>query len=451
MAERRNVRWSEWVRWAALGVAVAVLVIFLTAQRQSIDVSYGRSPAATETITEGAAGELSEATVPSVDAMTGLVRASDVVRLPGSIASWDEPRVRAAIGGTEIRIIVAPPGLDKAEQDRVRAVENASVRVIGTDVTGGIYQATANTLAGWRSQFATGDVTDMLVAIIAGIRGGHVPSDVDSLRRRDPTAAEVAKVAADLRGHGLSVAPGATLEQVPAAASASAFPQGRALYVALPRQPRGALLPRYGPALAKLFPGSPIVVLYGSWIEYDGPESAAFSDVAGASFYGQVAGRLGTYAYPQGNVLNAYLNRVTDVRYSGLFDRPLPYRPLDPLRVALPALPWLFAGCVLVFLGLSVRSLRRPARQHTAGAPARLAGLTALAVEMSALTGKASDPGLTRGIGKLTAARAALDDNLPDRQVRTLLDDAQRELDDAARLLPFAGYRPDEYLRNRLS
>jgi hypothetical protein len=129
-------------------------------------------------------------------------------------------------------------------------------------------------------------------------------------------------------------------------------------------------------------------------------------------------------------VLRAYQNRVADVRYSGLFDRPLPYRPLDPLRVALPALPWLFAACVVVFLLLSVRSARRPARPAPGlGTPARLAELTGRAVELSVLTRRSDDPALTRGITKLMAARDALAAELPDAHVRELLDGAQTELD----------------------
>jgi len=191
-------------------------------------------------------------------------------------------------------------------------------------------------------------------------------------------------------------------------------------------------------------------VLYGDWIEYHGPHEAEFADLAAASFYAQFADRLSRYAYPQGNVLGAYLARVTDIRFAGLFDRPLPYRPWDPLRVALPALPWVFAACVAAFLALSVRDLlpRRPQRR---AAPARLAGLTALAVEMSLLTDRAGDAPLTRGITQLSAARAAVDDELPDGHVQALLDDAQRELDEAARLLPYDGFRPDDYLAERLA
>ncbi|MFI0794970.1 hypothetical protein ACH4OY_20115 [Micromonospora rubida] len=458
----------ELLRWAFLGIAVVVLVVFLLAQRQSIDVSYGRSPSSSAGVEEDSAGELSGATVPSVDEMTALVAASPVVRLPGSTARWDEQRVREAAGNEPVRILVAPPGLDEGERDRVRDVQNATVRVIGTEVSGGILQATADDLPTWRAQFATGDVTDLLVTLIAGLRDEPGPPDRDELRWREPTDSELSVVVADLRATGLHIGAGATLTEVPGDSARNAFPGG-ARYVALPPQRYGEPVPRYGPALTRLFPGTPIVVMYGLWVEYHGPAAADFAELAGASFYGQFGGRLSRYDYPQGNVLAAYLDRVTDLRYSGLFDRPLPYRPIDPLRVALPALPWLFAGCVAAFLALSVRSVRsvpvrsvrslgrpgglgvRPGDPRRGGTPARLAGLTALAVEVSLLTDAGSDPALARGIVKLQAARAALDEDLPDAHVRALLAEAADELDEVARTVGVAGYRPDLYLRGRLS
>lgn len=443
----------ELLRWALLGVAVVVLVVFLLAQRQSVDVSYGRSPSSTATIEEGSAGELSGASVPSVAEMTAMVDADPVVRLPGSVARWNEERVREAAGDRPVRILVAPPGLDEEERERVRDVENATIRVIGTEVSGGLYRSVADTLPGWRAQFATGDVTDLLVGLIAGLRDAPAPPDRDELRWREPTDRELAAVAADLRATGVHIGPGATLTGVPGEAARNAFPDGVKV-VALPAQPYGEPVPRYGPALTGLIPDTPIVVMYGLWIEYHGPAAADFAELAGASFYGQLAARLSRYDYPQGNVLTVWLNRVTDLRYAGLFDRELPYRPVDPLRVALPALPWIFAGCVAAFLVLSVRSLRRtdgPADVRRGGAPARLAGLTALAVEVSLLTDARSNPALTRGLVKLGAARAALDEGLPDRHVRTLLAEAATELDDTARALGIPSYRPDRYLRGRLS
>lgn len=416
-------------RWAALAAAVAALIVFLVAQNQSFEVSYAGAPE-TGTVPEGSAGELSGATVPSVAQLTAMVKASPVVRLPGSVAQWDQARVRAAIGSAGTRILVAPPGLPEAEQQKLYDVDDATIRIIGTRVSGGLLDALGGDAVDWRPQFATNDVTNQLVAMIDALAGRPEPTDIDPVTRRDPTPDETARAdAAARRITGSAAFPGATV-----------------LAVTLPPQPIGQPMPRYGAALAKLHPGTPIVVMYGDWIEYDGPNAADFADVTSASFYGQFGDRLSVYTYPQNTILNAYLGRVTAVRYAGLFDRPLPYRPFDPLRVTRPALPWVFGLGVLIFLALSVRSMRRPPRHARAGSPARLAALSSLAVEMSLLTDRASDPALTRGITALTAAREALEQDLSDNSVRALLATAESELDEAARTLPFEGFRPEDYL-----
>lgn len=217
----------------------------------------------------------------------------------------------------------------------------------------------------------------------------------------------------------------------------------------LPEAPAGGL--------TEAFPDTPIVVMYGSWIEYHGPYAEDFADIAGASFYTRFGSRLSSYTYPQDTVLSAYLAQVSDVPYAGLFDQPLPYQPVDPLRITLPALPWLFAVCVVAFLALSVRSLlrvpatvRRSGPRHN-GIPVRLAGLTALAVEVSGLTDARTDPALIRASTTLQAARAALDEQLPDRHIRALLDAAESELDQAGRGVEMPGYRPAAYLQGRLA
>ncbi|MFI5932280.1 hypothetical protein [Actinoplanes sp. NPDC051494] len=430
------------LRWVSLAVAVTSLVVFLVAQRQTADVSYGRSPAP-DAARAVALGESDTATVPSVAELTALLAADPVVRLPGSVARWDEARVRA-VAGSGLRILVAPPGLDDAERKRVRDVETADVTVIGTEVSGGGVQAAGGSLADWRIQFGAADVTNQLVAVIAHVRDQPAPDFVDTWRWRDPTPAQIDIVVAELRKDGFYAAAGTTATE----GSETAFPGG--LYVVLPRQDESAL--RYGPALTAVFPDTPIIVVYGDWIEYHGPHADEFAEVAAVSFYAQFGDRLSRFAYPQQNVLTAYLNRVTDVRYAGIFDRPLPYRPTDPLRVALPVLPWLFVAGAVLFFALSLRTLLRPPRRRRSGGlPARLAGLTALAVEMSALTDRTGDPALTRAIASLTAARSALDDNLPDATVRPMVAEAESQLDMAARTLPYPGYRPDDYLRGRLT
>lgn len=439
---------TERWRWLFLGAAVVLVVVFLVAQRQGgIDVSYAQSPSGKDTVSEGDAGELSGTRLPSVKDMTAMVKQNPVVRLPGAVAFWDEQRVTKAIGDKDIRILVAPPGLSEDQQKQVDDVDNATIRIMGTRISGSMYQVVPDDLGEWRTNFVTGDVTGLLLTLVASEKDEPDPPDVDLFSWRDPTAAELDPVAADLRTRGLHIAPGATLTRLPDNAS-TAFGGQKPLVAAFPIQPYGHKPPQYGPALAKLFPGRPIVVMYGNWIGYYGPHAGEFADVAAAGFYGRFGDRLSTYAYPQGNVLGTYLNSVTNVRYAGIFDRPLPYQPLDPLRVALPALPWLFGLCVLVFLALSVRSVLGPAKRPPRTPPGRLAGLTTLAVELSALSHATA---LTRALSKLEAARSALAEDLPDRHVNKLLADAQRDLDTVARGLRRADYRPANYLAGGLA
>ncbi|GAA2371703.1 hypothetical protein [Dactylosporangium salmoneum] len=446
-------------RWVALAIAAASIITFIAAQRQSADVTYGHSPS-TATVSGGSAGENSDALLPSVDDMKAMVAERPVVRLPGAVAEWDQAAVAVAVAGTDVRIIVAPPGLTDAQQDKLRDVDNATVRVIGTEVSGGMYRASSTTPAEWRNQLARNDVTELLVTLVHGLRKDGDKSSGDADRPglwRDPTAAELATVADGLRGTGMYAAPGATLTGVPATAAAQAFGDTPPLVAALPPQPRDKPAPDYGAPLSALFPDRPLIVMYGAWIEYHGPHAADFAEITTASFYARFEERLSSYAYPQDNVLGAYLALVTDVRFAGLFDRPLPFRPFDPVRVALPVLPWLFAACVIVFLLLSAAALpgRRPPAALVppgrGGSPARLAGLAALAVEVSGLTAAAEDPALARAIESLGAARDAIAGGLPDRHVAGLLDDAEHELDAVGRAVGVRGYRPGDYLRGRLA
>jgi len=452
---------AEFVRWVLLGVAMVVLVAFLVAQQQSAGVTYGDSPARdTLDAAEPAV------TLPSVEELTALVDASPVVRLPGAVATWDAPRVDAVIGDADVRILVTPPGLDKDQRRQVYDVDNVTVRVLGTQVTGGALESMPDSLAGWRTRLATGDVTEQLIPLIARLLDQPEPPEVELPGYRAPTDAELSTVVSDLRSHGVHVAAGADFTTVPAQAAAAAFPDHDPLVVVLPTQPPGEPLPAYGPALADAFPDTPILVMYGAWVEYHGPHADEFGELAAVSFYSQYGSVLSRDHYPQENVLAVYLNRVTDIRYSGLFDRPLPYQPFDPLRMALPALPWIFMVCVLGFLALSMRPLVRgvvePRMQQAfgggqrrrvgvRGVAAHLAGLSALAVEMSMVTDRGSDPALARGISHLQAARTALDDQLPHRHVRRLLADAEAELDEAARKVGLDFLRPRHYLQEWLA
>ncbi|TQM11513.1 hypothetical protein [Pseudonocardia kunmingensis] len=458
-ASRRSLI-TQFVRIVLAVVAITCVVFFVDAQGRGAEVTYG-SPASSEE-PENTPPELPTAGLPSAAEMAAMLNAEPVVRLPGAIAQWDAERVRQASGDHDVRIIATPPGLTEEQRSALAEVDSEVRRDLGDDentivftidgtrVSGGIYEAAPSTLDEWRAQFGRNDVTVPLVTLINELTGsGDEPVEGPADERREPTAAELEVVATQLRATGRFVAPGASLTEVPAEAAAEAFGGVPAMFAAFPVQPFGEQAPDYGPALTRLFPETPIVVLYGSWIEYHGPHAADFADVAAAGYYSQFGGVLGRGQYPQDNSLRLYLGQIADVRYAGLFDRPLPYTPFDPLSVTLPALPGIFAGCAALLLALSARSLLRRNASRPLGTAARLGGLSALAVEVSGLSGRAEDPALARAIVHLRAARDAVAEALPDKHVHKLLDDAEAELDRIGRAVPFDGYRPVDHLRRQ--
>ncbi|MBO0871519.1 MAG: hypothetical protein J2P15_23455, partial [Micromonosporaceae bacterium] len=279
-----------WLRWPLLLAAVAIVIVFLVAQRQSVTTTYGGS-GADATVPEGSAGELRGATLPPVDQLQAMVAANRIVRLPGSVASWDQAAVTRAIGTSQVRILVAPPGLKQQQQEQLEAdVDNATVVVVGTaviDVENGL-DAVNTVLTDWRDQYGRDDITGLLVTAIDAVQASRAGRPIEASEHgpyatwRDPTATELAPVATALRATGFYAAPGATLRPVPRQDTARAFGTDAALYVALPAQPRDAPAPDYGPALGRLFPGTPIVLMYGDWIEYHGPHATDFAELAGA-------------------------------------------------------------------------------------------------------------------------------------------------------------------------
>ena len=357
--------------------------------------------------------------------MTALVAAEPVVRLPGAVARWDEQRVRAATGDRGTGSWSPRPGSTRTNARRVRDVENADDPDGRHRGQRRALQASPDDLPGWRARFATGDVTGPLLTLLA-----------DAARRADPAGPGRAALAGadrrrswppmvtDLRATGRHVGPGATLTKLPEKAASSAFPDG-AWFVALPAQPYGEPLPAVRAGPDRLAPDQPIVVMYGDWIEYHGPARRSSPRWPGrASTPSSAAGSAGTTTRSR-TCSATYLGQVTDVRYAGLFDRPLPYRPFDPLRVALPALPWLFAGCVAAFLVLSVRSCGRPAAAAAGdvgpAAPPRSGwpGLTALAVGDVAADRRPQRPGAGPGHRARCGPPGGLGEGLPDRHVRS--------------------------------
>ena len=71
------------------------------------------------------------------------------------------------------------------------------------------------------------------------------------------------------------------------------------------------------------------MVAYGYWFGYSGPFSEN-TPVATSAFYSRYGSVLARSDFPQFNALSVYLQQWAQIRFSGLFDRPLPYAPADP-------------------------------------------------------------------------------------------------------------------------
>ncbi|MBE7161973.1 MAG: hypothetical protein INR72_12070 [Williamsia herbipolensis] len=451
------------LRWGLALVAAATAVLFVAAQ--------GRLGAADHALDASGSRLSSEQVtveIPSVAEITSRLRAQPVVRLDGATARFDEDRVLAAIGDADIRILVTPGGLtseqrqalvrldpfddlddsdlDPADPRRVQVV----VRVVGTSVSGDLADVLADDLAGWQRQFAQDDVTDRLLTLVAHVRDEPLPADDQVVATRAPTTAELSPVIDGLRADGHWFAPDSGVQEIPTSAAA-AFPDEAPLIATFPVSTSEPLVD-WATAIAEAFPDHPVVTMTGRWLEYRGPDADEFADVAAASFYGEYRRVLGPDVFPAGGVLRVYLARIAELRQSGIFGRPLPAVPFDPLGVALPALPFLFAACAGGFLVLSVvesrrRTTERSGAAHGRSARARMAGLSALLVEVSSLAGSRGSAPIARAAQALQAADDALQSDDRSDTVDDRLDDAAGELTEVADLLQRRDYRPSTFLR----
>lgn len=455
------------IQAGSLVAAVALVVVFVLSQKQTADFLYGTHTASGSAAAAGDSGSGSATTAPATGTIPSdaelkrELAASTIVRLPGAVAGFDEATVLAAIrhadavhgkrGEPKTHLVVAPPDISEADTQRIYALPGSNVKVIGLTVGYQGESATPSDLGDWQSLFSDGDVTSLILSLMASDLGEPDPSDTSSsVHWRNPSAAELNTVRAGLAADRLYTAPGATLDAIPKSAS-DAFPNTPPMVVAFPQQARGAAIPNYAPALATQFPNTPIIVMYGYSVSYAGPFGKDTADVATGGFYGQYGRKIADQAQPQWNILNVYLQQWAKVRYAGLFDRPLPYTPPDPVGITFPALPWVFLGCVLIFVGVSVHSVHSHRdRRLPSASPTdwhRLAGLSALAVEVSPLADAGvARTALTRGIRRLAAAQAALDARRPDVLIASRLDTAEHEFSTVATAIGRSDYQPRRYL-----
>ncbi|MEJ7650151.1 MAG: hypothetical protein WKF57_14135 [Nakamurella sp.] len=442
----------EVVRWLLAALAVCAAVVFVAVQGRSSDARYELNTASSRLTPT----ETPTATLPSSAELTNQLRRQSRVRLPGATAWFDEAQVRAAIGDADIRIVVAPIGLTSDQSRMLYELdpfdEDATgvhevIRIEGTAVSGGGHSSLADDLPGWQRQFAQGDITGPLLALVAALRDAPTPADPKAAAVRAPTAAELAPVLAAVRSSGVHLDPAAGVTEVPATAG-TAFPDAQPIIATFPRSTPGAPLVDWATALSAAFPGRPVVTLTGLWVDYRGPDADRFAEIASASYYGQYRTVLSERVLPTQGVLRTFLARIAELRLSGIFGRALPAPSFDPLSVTLPALPIVFAGCAAGFLVLSVRQLRRrPLFLISPAGRARLAGLSSLLIETSGLADRRADAPLARAAVALRAAGSAMTERGLQAEVRRQLDAASAELKTVADLLGRKDYRPTEYVR----
>lgn len=441
--------------------------IFIAQQTQQPDTEFKPR----ESQSEGAATDPDDdpvPPVPSYSAITAEYGDAPIVTLPGAPAVLDaevtaawmaKANAQAAELDNDIdrsfvevtRIVLAPPLHPDAEEG-IEVPENVLL-VTGTRAALYPMVAEPSDFADMARTYAASDVTDAVVSLIAERLDAEAPEH-PALVWREPTEAELTPVLADLQQDGIAFVGDAEPFAMPDQAL-EAFPEGQdPLVVVAPAAAAGEPAVGYADAVAAAFPDRPVVTMTGLWLDFAGRYAAEFADPMRASLYGQYARRLQEFDYSQRTVLALGLDRVAQFRHSGMFAQPLPYQPPDPLRLTLPALPWICAGLGLLALIASVVQIARqkgpqidPVDEATVH---RLAGLSELAVEISGLTEGRTKASLLRALTALSEAREVADTMTEDAAVAVdLLDRAEQELDRVATALDRPEYRPSRFLTAR--
>ncbi|WP_153506588.1 hypothetical protein [Cumulibacter manganitolerans] len=430
------------LQWTSLVLLVLTALIFMTREVQQPTVTF--AAVAKDTPPKAAAAQPAP---PSYDAIVAEYGGQRIIRLPGAVAQLDEAAVTPwldAAGAS--RVVLAPPR-DPDDSQRMDVPDDV-VLVTGTSASLSPYDTFSTTFAEVGRTLGAADVTSDVITLAAAVadRDDDVP-EAAPLPVRAPTAEETAAVVADLADDGLAFVGGAPAFDRPAGNGFAAPP----LIVVTPYVAPGTPAVDYREPVTAAYPGRTVVLMTGLWIQYAGAGVDELAPAITASFYGQLEDRLRKYAYSQESVLAANLARVEQFRTSGMFDLDAPYVAPDPLHLTLPVLPWVCGGLALVLLGAAAWP-RRPlgTTRVSAASVSRYAGLSELAVEISALVPSSADGAFTRSGAALRAVRDGLDDaTLTDDDLGALLERAESELATVAARLQRADLEPARYLARR--
>jgi hypothetical protein len=380
-----------------------------------------------------------------------------IARLPGAPAVLDEDKIRGELEAKGERALLLPfSGVDtrKQHQDEIEKVTNAyaqpgkliivsglTVELVNSGLT-----AVPDSMPELTAIMSGYDVTDLVSTAIANTKKPSTtplaaPEPVPTVPA-DP--AQVDLIARSLAANELYTAPG-----LPAAIRDARWNRagpGRTVRIAvLPPLASGAKTPELASALAARFPGDLVAVAFGEWVDFAGPDPDV-QRTAVTAYYSAHYEQLAEWGPDPLALALALTGEITDQRTRRAAALVTPGSDVDPLSVVGSALPWVFAGSVVLVAGtgLLVRrraALRRAGRKRDDRvARGRLAAeLTAVAAGIAHLDdlakgGKAAQL-LTSASERYQVARDLVIDEGDLPTARAALTEASSQVAAAAKLL----------------
>lgn len=453
---RRDPLLGTVIQWTAAVLALLVAAVFLSVQVQQPSGTFGKDPHQPAPIVE----LYSVTSVPAADELNDLLEANRIVRADGAAARIDDAKVLPLLEQYDVRLLVLPYGVSAKRTtaiiEALDTPDHPTVVVQGLEGHFGGYAATPGDWVELENTLLAGEATGAVIDLIKHVNGDRQSAEraIPQVTWREPTDAELDSVAADLADDSMAVIDGATAFPMPATVE-EAFADGAVPLVVVSTTPGDpSAVPRYADALAERFPDRVIVTVTGRLVDIAGAGTEGFRTALNASFYGTFVDDLMAGEMAQGVLLAHYLRRTAEFRLSGIFDRPMPYVPTDPLDLTLPALPWVSLGLAGVFTAMSIRRVRdaasaSPADPPTAEQLSELAGLSALSIEVSGLVDTAQRRRFARAASRLTAARDAIEDGLPSSDVQSDLDAARELFTAVADDMDRPDLRPEAYVDGR--
>jgi hypothetical protein len=311
-----------------------------------------------------------------VKAAMAALSTEQIYRAPGSVATYDEQKVRKALG-SDMKLLVEPftgtyekghnyptddqytdqvytPMEDWANEHKVKLIDVTGlyVRSFGGDAFG------PSDIPELRTQTAYLDVTSALLGMINYERTGA--THFDSLPGAPivaPTAAQLATLTDALRAKRVYNAPG---RDNPITLDANYVTRETGFTVrvaAFPAIQRGQPMVDYASALAEQFPGDDIFVSYGDWMDVAGPDLQVLESARDYA-YGRYEDATLEQGADMADRIATILVRAYTLIKKHPFSRPQP-TPFDLRHRISSVTPWVLLGSAVLLAGGSLLAWQR--------------------------------------------------------------------------------------------